>query len=65
VNGRLVEPKNPQGLALAILESLEPTTLSMFTMNAKKTKEEFSWERMAEIVIGVIGESSEREGIVD
>jgi len=52
VNGRLVEPCNPRSLALAIMESLEPAILSRFTMNANKTKEEFSWERMAAIVMG-------------
>lgn len=52
VNGRLVEPGNHRSLALAILESLEPNILSRFTMNANKTKEEFSWERMANIVLG-------------
>ena len=52
VNGRLVEPNNHISLAQAILESLEPFTLSRFTINANKTKEEFSWEKMEEIVIG-------------
>ena len=52
VNGRLVEPGNPRSLAQAILESLEPDTLSKFKMNAKNTKEAFSWERMAKIIIG-------------
>jgi glycosyltransferase involved in cell wall biosynthesis len=52
VNGRLVEPGNPRSLAQAILESLEPDTLSKFEMDAKKTKEEFSWERVAKIIIG-------------
>jgi len=51
VNGRLVEPSNPRGLAQAILESLEPVTLSKFEINANKTKKEFSWKRMANIVL--------------
>ena len=51
VNGRLVEPNNHRSLALAILESLEPVTLSRFTINANKTKEEFSWEKMAKIIV--------------
>ena len=52
VNGRLVELGNPRSLAQAILESLEPDTLSNFNMNAKNTKEAFSWERVAKIIIG-------------
>ena len=52
VNGRLVEQNNYRSLSSAILESLEPDTLRKFTMNAKKTKEAFSWERMANILIG-------------
>jgi len=51
VNGRLVEPNNPRSLAQAIIKSLLPKTLSRFTMNAIKTKEKFSWERMANIVL--------------
>ena len=50
-NGRLVEPRNPRALAEAILESLEKDTLDKLTRNAEKTKERFSWERMADIVI--------------
>jgi glycosyltransferase involved in cell wall biosynthesis len=52
VNGRLVQPNNPRNLSLAILESLEPPAIKLLTENARKTKEAFSWERMAEIVIG-------------
>ncbi|GBD97973.1 MAG TPA: glycosyltransferase [Nitrospirae bacterium] len=52
VNGRIVKPGDAGGLAEAILESLDPHTLSMFSLNAAKTKEKFSWRRMAEIVCG-------------
>jgi glycosyltransferase involved in cell wall biosynthesis len=52
INGRLVDPGNPRGLALTILESLEPDVLSRFTINANKTKDAFSWEKMANIVLG-------------
>lgn len=52
INGRIIEPGIVQGLAKAILESLEPVTLNKFLHNATKTKEKFSWERMAEIVCG-------------
>lgn len=51
VNGRLVEPGNPAALAKAVLESLDPSTLKALTANAVKTKERFSWEKMAEIVL--------------
>jgi len=50
VNGRLVEPGDVRGLAKAIIESLEPAILSRFSKNAIRTKEKFSWRRMAEIV---------------
>lgn len=52
VNGRLVGPSDPRSLALAIVKSLEPNTLDRLTMNAKEIKQEFSWERMAEIIVG-------------
>ena len=51
INGRIVKPRDHQGLAKAILESLEKDTLDKLTRNAEKTKERFSWERMADIVI--------------
>jgi glycosyltransferase involved in cell wall biosynthesis len=52
INGRTVEAGNAQALAEAILDSLEPETLSKFTENAVKTKKKFSWERMTRIVTG-------------
>ncbi|HDZ62042.1 MAG TPA: glycosyltransferase, partial [Nitrospirae bacterium] len=54
VNGRIVEPGDAGGLAEAILESLDPHTLSRFSLNAAKTKEKFSWGKMAEIVSGEV-----------
>jgi len=53
VNGRIVAPNDPAALATAILESLEPTIIQEFSRNAAKTKEKFSWESMAEIVLGI------------
>lgn len=50
VNGRIVQPDSPEMLAQAIVESLDPAKLDQFTENASRTKEKFSWERMAEIV---------------
>lgn len=52
VNGRIVEPGDASGLARAILESLEPLTLSRYSQNALKTKEKFSWGKMADTVAG-------------
>jgi glycosyltransferase involved in cell wall biosynthesis len=52
VNGRVVEPNNAKALARAILESLEPGALDTLSQNAVKTKEKFSWKRIAEIVCG-------------
>lgn len=52
VNGRIVEAGNAQALADAIMESLEPEILNKFTENAAKTKNRFSWKKMAEIVSG-------------
>ncbi|WP_462323579.1 glycosyltransferase [Desulfoplanes sp.] len=50
VNGRLVEPRDPQGLAEAILESLEPDTLGRMKVEAKKVKDQFSWDKFADII---------------
>ncbi|MEW6600303.1 MAG: glycosyltransferase family 4 protein [Nitrospirota bacterium] len=57
INGRIVKPRDHHGLAEAILESLEKDTLDTLTRNAEKTKERFSWERMADIVTGVSAEN--------
>ncbi|NIM06086.1 MAG: glycosyltransferase [Armatimonadetes bacterium] len=51
-NGRIVEPGSVHSLAKAVTESLEPETLRRLTENAVRTKERFSWERMADIVAG-------------
>lgn len=53
-NGRIVEPGDAQGLAEAIVTSLEPATKNRFLENAIRTKERFSWKRMADIVTGVV-----------
>jgi len=52
MNGRLVEPGDVQGLAKAIVESLDSNHLLTLSQNAAKTKEMFSWVRFAEIVCG-------------
>lgn len=51
VNGRIVEPGDAQALADAILKSLDHATLGKLSQNAVKTKNKFSWKKMAEIVI--------------
>ena len=43
-------PKMSPGSVVQIIESLEPAILSRFSKNAIRTKEKFSWRRMAEIV---------------
>ncbi len=52
VNGRLVTPGDRTGLAAAILESIEPEVKQRFSENAVKTKDKFSWEKMARIITG-------------
>jgi glycosyltransferase involved in cell wall biosynthesis len=50
INGKLVAPGNPQELATAILWSLEPKNLNKLSANSARTKERFSWEKLAAIV---------------
>ena len=52
INGRIVRPGDADGLAKAILDSLEADTIRNFSRNAVKTKEKFSWRKMAQIVNG-------------
>ncbi len=52
INGRTVEAGNAQALAAAILDSLKPSTLKRYSQNAIETKNKFSWEKMAKIVVG-------------
>lgn len=52
INGRIVNPCNAQELAEAILESLKPATLDKLSKNAVKTKNKFSWQKMARIITG-------------
>jgi glycosyltransferase involved in cell wall biosynthesis len=52
VNGRIVRPGDAEGLAQAILASLDPATLEKFMQNASETKDKFSWKRMADIITG-------------
>lgn len=50
VNGRLVEPNNPESLAKAIIESLVPENLAMMKREASKVKDRFSWDRFADMI---------------
>ena len=52
MNSRIVGPCDARDLAEAILESLDPITLSVFSHKAVKTEEKFSWKRMVEIACG-------------
>lgn len=51
VNGRLVASGDVRALAEAICDSLEPEKLNEFSKNAVRTKEKFSWQRLAGVVI--------------
>ena len=50
VNGRLVEPNDPESLAKAIIESLVPGNLAMMKKEASKVKDRFSWDRFADMI---------------
>jgi len=50
INGRLVQPGNIDGLALAVIDSLDPGTLSDFNKAAAQTKKRFSWERLVAVI---------------
>jgi glycosyltransferase involved in cell wall biosynthesis len=51
VNGRVVPAGDSHALARAVVESLEPATLQALKQQARLTKERFSWQRFAELVI--------------
>lgn len=50
INGRLVKPGSAEELAEAIEKSLQAEELKKLTENAIKTKEEFSWGKLAEML---------------
>jgi glycosyltransferase involved in cell wall biosynthesis len=52
INGRIIPPGDPQALAEAIAESLQPDVLELYTANAKKVTDKFSWEVFVDIVVG-------------
>ena len=50
INGRLVKPGSAAELAEAIDKSLQVEELEKLTENAVKTKEEFSWKKLAKML---------------
>ena len=51
INGRVVRPGDAQALAAAIIESLEPEQLKFLSENASVAKENFSWSRLADMIL--------------
>jgi len=51
MNGRIVPPGDPEALAQAIVESLQPDVLKLYTMNSAKTRDKFSWEAFIKMII--------------
>lgn len=51
--GLLVEPRNPEALAAAIVEALQTDTLARLTANVSRAAREFSWDRLTRIITEV------------
>lgn len=56
VSGRLVAPGDAKALANALNASLEDAALKELTKNAALVSERFSWERLAELLVGAENE---------
>jgi glycosyltransferase involved in cell wall biosynthesis len=56
VNGMLVPPSDSEALAKALISSLEETTLNRLVVNAQKTKDRFSWDRLVTLICNGPGE---------
>jgi glycosyltransferase involved in cell wall biosynthesis len=52
VDGRLVEPRNPEELAVTVLQCLEPETLRKRKSEAGSSKHRFSWDAVVDAVVG-------------
>ncbi|VEN75009.1 D-inositol 3-phosphate glycosyltransferase [Candidatus Desulfarcum epimagneticum] len=52
-NGGIVPTNGPQALAEAICEALETDVLKTLTQGAAKTKDQYSWEKMADMICGL------------
>jgi len=53
-NGRIVPPGDSKALAEAIVESLQPENLKLYTANSAKTREKFSWKVYTEKIVNSI-----------
>jgi glycosyltransferase involved in cell wall biosynthesis len=49
--GYLVSPKDPKGLAVAIIDFFKKEKQEPFSDNIRKEKDRFSWERMVNLII--------------
>jgi len=52
VDGRLVEPRNLEELAMTVLQCLEPETLRKRKSEAGSSKHRFSWDAVVDAVVG-------------
>lgn len=52
-NGRIVPPGDSKALAEAIVESLQPQNLKLYTVNSAKVRDKFSWEAYTEKIVGL------------
>lgn len=57
-NGRIVPPEDPIALAEAIVESLQPEILELYTVNSAKTRDKFSWEAYTEKIVALISKGT-------
>jgi glycosyltransferase involved in cell wall biosynthesis len=56
VNGKLVPPGDPEALAAAVLEVLEPQANARLRDGARKTGDRWTWDRLAGLVHGFVRE---------
>jgi len=51
INGRIVPPGDSKALAQAIVESLRPDVLELYTKNSANTRDKFSWEAFIKMIV--------------